>query len=285
MVLAVGTRECVMSVVNRLWSQVRVWGLPVAAALMMMVALPTEARAQWENMGEGDLQRSAEQFRGKSVCQDFWIDFATSMISAGTRRPEGNDCNIQNYNRGQWNSLKELIAFASCRSQMRVPCHKVVLTYSGGFSELNGKRVGVVTTFADGNRLGAFYFDAEGRVLAGDNYTLVAAGAGHMVAAGAGNMVNAGGGTMVAAGGGNLVASVDLVGNDGASVAQGAGNLIRQGMAALSGRPGQYRLQHIGDTIAGFGIFAPGATRRGETKPLNMHMDILNPTAPKGGGQ
>jgi hypothetical protein len=267
-----------MRVVNRLWSQVRVWGLPVAAALMMMVALPTEARAQWENMGEGDLQRSAEQFRGKSVCQDFWIDFATSMISAGTRRPEGNDCNIQNYNRGQWNSLKELIAFASCRSQMRVPCHKVVLTYSAGFSELNGKRVGVVTTLADGNRLGAFYYDANGRVLTGDNYTLVAAGGGNMVAAGGGNMV--------AAGGGNLVDTMQLVGNDGASmVAAGAGNLVRQGMASLASGPGQYRLQHVGDTIAGFGIFAPGATRRGETKPLNMHMDILNPTAPKGGGQ
>ena len=208
-----------------------------ASALLLALTAGT-ASAQWERISEADHRRSAEGFRGRSVCGDIWIDYAFSATSAGIERPQGGDCNIGNYNNGNWSSLRELISLVDCYKRSgRRGCSAVEYAYR--FSPMPGGNI-KVETLANGNPIG--FMDVNKQ---------------------SGQIVAAGGGNIVAAGGGNVIAHphANLVGQVAASiVAAGGGNIVAAG-------GGNYTLQSVREIRVGRGLFQYGAQVRGKDAP------------------
>lgn len=198
---------------------------------LSLTAMSGVASAQWERMSEDQLRAGAEQMRGRNKCSDLWIDYAFAITSAGIESPQPSDCNIGNYNRGQWNSLTELVTLVDCYKRGgRRSCDLVEYAYRTSNPSQGIKRI---ETLANGNPIG--YFDIN-------------VSTNRIVAAGGGNIVAAGGGNIVAAGGGNLI------GNDGASIVAAGG--------------GNFQLMSTGSTRRiGRGLYQSGAAVRGKETP------------------
>ncbi len=212
--------------------------VPILAGVLLVTLMAGTASAQWERISENDHRRSAEGFRGRSVCGDIWIDYAFSATSAGIDRPQGGDCNIGNYNGGRWDSLLELISLVDCYKRSgRRGCSTVEYAYR--FTPIAGGTI-KVETLANGNPIG--FFDVNKQT---------------------GRIVAAGGGNIVAAGGGNVVAHphANLTGQVAASiVAAGGGNIVAAG-------GGNYTLQSVQEIRIGRGLYQYGAQVRGKDAP------------------
>ena len=138
----------------------------------------------------------------RAQCRDPWINNAYREVAG--RAPSGTgdvgECYTKLYNDGSWNNYNELKRYVQ---ELRNNNIKIAYANAGNYR--------YAMAISQNGYVAVNLIDFAGN--------MVAAGGGNMVAAGGGNMVAAGGGNMVAAGGGNLNnGSVNLVGNDGASI-------------------------------------------------------------------
>lgn len=166
-------------------------------------------------------QQDTNEWRNKKICNDPWVSKAVAIVNASVRdahTSNGTDgeCEVAQYNGGQWGSFDQL--------------YKAVDKRRG---ELNLMRISYRSFRSP--TAGNFLFTLENNKIAvaalvgNDGASLVAAGGGNLVAAGGGNLIgndSAGFKTimqrLVAAGGGNILS--DVLRNNNA-LPTGGGNI------------------------------------------------------------
>lgn len=171
------------------------------------------ATAQHPNPSEAETNK----MRREGTCADPWVSLAVASVNAGTRHAHtsnGTDgeCDVSQYNNGQWSSYDQLRRAAEAKqSEMRS-----FGDYYESYSILGTGKL--LAAMARDNK--PVVLTLNGSLVGNDGASalpiiakMVAAGGGNMVAAGGGNlkalllssgMVAAGGGNVLPTAGGNL---------------------------------------------------------------------------------
>lgn len=177
-------------------------------------------------------QQDTNEWRSKGTCNDPWVSKAVSQVNASVRlahTSNGSDgeCDVSQYNNGQWGSFDQLWkAVDKRRGEMRA-----MGVYYDSYKVSGAGKVNFLLEEGNNRIIAA-------ALVGNDGASLVAAGGGNLIgndSAGIKAVINklvaAGGGNLVAAGGGNLV---NILKANGAALPTGGGNLSASQMASIS---------------------------------------------------
>ena len=169
-------------------------------------------------------QQDTNEWKAKGTCSDPWVSRAVSQVNASVRHAHtsnGSDgeCDVTQYNNGQWNSYDQLYKAVDKR---RDDLNSMGAFYDSYKSSYFGKALFFLEKSSN-KIIAATLVGNDGSTLVGND--------GASIKSIINNMVAAGGGNMVAAGGGNLV---NILKANGAVVPTGAGRLSQSQIDSIS---------------------------------------------------
>jgi len=211
-----------------------------AVLLIITGFAATPAKAQ-----SNPTQQQTDEWRRKGPCVDPWVSMAVTQANGGFTLPStsnGSDgeCDVSQYNKGQWNSYAEL---SSGVSDARTD-----LSNSGNSWEaytIKGVGKSLFLMGSDGKALWAKLVGNDGASLVGNDGASIQTIIAKMVAAGGGNVVPTGAGRLK-----DYLRAAGLIGNDSAGILSNANAALKITDARLiSNLAGVFSMEKITPTF------------------------------------